>query len=129
MKVVELMKTHIVKISPEASLADAVDMMDLYQLTSIAVVDTDGLLLGVIHESTISRRVFNHFMPNAGPSEQAGEETPKLSDLRKMKVSALMEAPAMSADEGTDATETAKTMFENNLTRIPVTTDNLVTGT
>ena len=44
MQVMEVMKTHVVKTSPEATLSQAVDLMDLYQVNCLPVVEEDGRL-------------------------------------------------------------------------------------
>src|SRR5260221_12958353 len=53
MQVRELMKTHVVKTTPDAPLAEAVDLMDIYQVNSLPVVDTEGRLVGILSEEDI----------------------------------------------------------------------------
>src|SRR5215471_3827013 len=99
MKVVELMRTHIVKISPEATVADAVDMMDLYQLTSLAVVDSDGFPIGVVDDRIIADLVFNS--PSQLSSEPGAREVSSGAKamVKSKRVFDVMRATAVVLDE------------------------------
>jgi CBS domain-containing protein len=125
MIVVELMKTHIVKISPDATLQDAVDMLDLYQLTSIPVIDSEGFPLGIITEQRISSKLIPPILEKSG--HMAALIT--LDIAKNMRVSEIMSCPALIVDETADIREAATQMMENDLERLPVTTEGKVTGT
>ena len=125
MTVVELMKTHIVKISPDASLQDAVDMFDLYQLTSLPVVDSDGFPLGLVTEHRIASELIPGFIANSGMSTSRHEEPGKGG----IAVRDLMITPPLVVDENVDVLDAAKIMNENDLERLPVTTEGRVIGT
>ena len=51
----EIMKTHIVTVQSDSTLADAIDRMDLYQVDELPVVDDEGRLSGMIREYDIAR--------------------------------------------------------------------------
>src|SRR5438093_1538708 len=57
MKVLELMKVHVIRASADATLGDAVDMMDLYQVTALPIVDQEGRILGIVTERDITEWV------------------------------------------------------------------------
>lgn len=107
MQVLEIMKTHVVKTTPEATLAEAADLLDLYQTTGVPVVDADGLLQGMLTESDIVRAL--HSLPAA----VAGRET----------VRAWMTTPALSVSENTDVTVAATLLIRSGRKRLPVVTD------
>ena len=125
MKVVELMRTHIVTISPDATVADAVDIMDLYQLTSIPVVDSDGYPLGAIDDLAISEFVFG----SSSLVQGGNPANPRANAAKMRKISELMRSPSEAVDQNADVELAANTMTSNGLMRIPVTTEGKVTGT
>lgn len=51
----ELIRTHIPTASPEMSLQEVLDIMDIHQLPLIPVVRPDGTLLGTFGEEDIER--------------------------------------------------------------------------
>ena len=51
----ELIRTHIPTASPEMSLQEVLDIMDIHQLALIPVVRPDGSLLGTFGEENIAR--------------------------------------------------------------------------
>lgn len=55
LQVLEIMKTHVVTVRGDSTLADAIDRMDLYQVDELPVVDADGILMGMISEFIIAR--------------------------------------------------------------------------
>jgi predicted transcriptional regulator len=55
MYVRELIRTHIPTASPEMSLQEVLDIMDIHQLPLIPVVRPDGTLLGTFGEEDIER--------------------------------------------------------------------------
>ncbi len=57
MVLAEVLHAHIPRLSPKASLRDAVDMMDIYQFSALVVTDDDQKVLGVLTEGDICRAV------------------------------------------------------------------------
>ncbi len=114
MKVLELMKVHVVRISPESTVREAVDMFDLYQVPVLPVVDAEGSILGIAAESTLSERVLHNAV-----DWQAVGATP---------VRDVMSVPAVSIDESADAAEALELMREHGLERIPVTGEGRLVG-
>ena len=118
MKVLELMKVHVIKAGADATLGDAVDMMDLYQITTLPVVDEQDRLIGVISESDIVRSVLPPFLNSA-------VDVPD----RSADVASRMSASVVSVDEGADVIEAARIMLERDLKRLPVTSEGKLVGT
>lgn len=107
MQVLEIMKTHVVKTRWEATLAEAADLLDLYQTTGLPVVDVNDVLLGMLTESDIVRAL----RERAGKS--AGTEM----------VGTWMTTPAQSISENTEIEQAADLLRDKGLKRIPVVTE------
>jgi CBS domain-containing protein len=107
MQVLEIMKTHVVKTTGEATLAEAADLLDLYQTTGLPVIDAEGFLHGMLTETDIvraARALTGHRAAGA-------------------LVKAWMTAPAVSVHESADVTEAAHILLTKGLKRLPVVTD------
>ena len=102
-----MMKTHVQKIGPEATLAQAVDLMDLYQTPALPVVDADNRLVGMITERDIAEIVLRVGSRGA----------------ISLTVEKVMSRPAVAVEEDTDVMEAARLMLEKRLKRVPVVTD------
>jgi CBS domain-containing protein len=55
MKVKELMRTSVAKVSPDATVGEALSRMDASGVTSLPVEDAEGFLLGVARHADLSR--------------------------------------------------------------------------
>jgi len=55
MKVKELMRTAVAKVSPSATVGEALSRMDGAGVTSLPVEDAEGFLLGVARHADLSR--------------------------------------------------------------------------
>ena len=53
----EVLHAHIPTLTPESTVRDAVDKMDIYQFPALAVVDTHSRVLGVLTEGDLCRAV------------------------------------------------------------------------
>jgi CBS domain-containing protein len=53
----EVLHAHIPTLTPESTVRDAVDKMDIYQFPALVVVDTHMRVLGVITEGDLCRVV------------------------------------------------------------------------
>ncbi|NUL81375.1 MAG: CBS domain-containing protein [Armatimonadetes bacterium] len=106
MKVMEYMSAHIATVRPDAPLRDAIDKMDLYQLTALPVVDEDLRVLGIVTEADVAKRCES---PNAPISE-------------------CMTAPAISVDADAEIEEAERAFAQHRLKRAPVTMDGRLVG-
>lgn len=132
MLVRELMKTHVVKTTPDAPLAEAVDLMDIYQVNSLPVVDSEGRLVGIVSEEDIWRAVHGPFPcpGHTGSSDTARGSSPAVSAAAAAPVSGIMQRAVISVAEDADARDAIRTFFVNDYTRLPVTSaDGSVAGT
>ena len=107
------MKTHVQKIGPEATLAQAVDLMDLYQTPALPVVDAEDRLVGMITERDIAEIVLR--VGSMGATS--------------LTVEKIMSRPAIAVKEDMDVTDATRLMSEKRLKRLPVVTaDGEVVG-
>jgi len=125
------MKTHVVKTTPNATLSEVVDLMDIYQVDSLPVVDDQSRLCGIIAEQDIAGVVLNHC---AGTDREdiAGEEFSGAiaHKISRITVAEIMQGGVLAIGETEDANELARLILVNDYTRIPVTTsDEVVVGT
>jgi len=128
MKALELMKTHVVKTSPGATLEQAVDLMDLYRVNVLPVIGADERLCGILAESDISRAVITHRgeLDSSG-SEPAERRTcpeircPTLTSLKaaaaagRYLVSDYMSAAGRTVMESQDVADTVPMLFSNQI--------------
>ncbi|HZO89698.1 MAG TPA: CBS domain-containing protein [Chthonomonadaceae bacterium] len=108
MRALELMRSHIVKTTPDATLLEAVDMMDLYQVNGLPVVDETGRLVGMLMEGDVFRALFADAVaaPIARPEE--------------LRVGDFMTSPALSVPETMEVRAVAELMRTRHLKRLPV---------
>jgi CBS domain-containing protein len=132
MKVLELMRVHVNTIGPDATLPDAIDIMDLYQVVTVPVVDADGAPLGVVTESDVEDALLIPFEAAASALPSATREA-DISHLveraRTTRIADVMSAPAVCVDEETDVIEAASLILSHGFKRLPVTSGGRVIGT
>lgn len=132
MKVLELMRVHVNKIGPDATLPDAVDIMDLYQVVTVPVVDAEGRPLGVITESDVEDALLIPYEAAASalPSPTREADLAHLIERAKLTtIAEIMSSPAVCVDEETDVLEAASLMLSRGFKRLPVTSAGKVVGT
>ena len=112
------MKVHVIRAAADATLGDAVDMMDLYQITTLPVVDDDDHIIGIISESDIVERLMPGIVSGSG-----------LDCTRNTLISELMLTNVIVVDEGEDVKTAANIMLQRDLKRLPVTSDGRLVGT
>lgn len=119
MQALEIMKTHVVKTTPDASLAEAVDLMDLYQVHGLPVVDGTGKLCGMLTEHDIWEAL-----------QQAGNFESASMSLPSRLVGDIMTRPAIAVVENENLAVAVALMTDNRLKRLPVITkEGTVIGT
>jgi CBS domain-containing protein len=123
MQALELMKSHIVKIIPDATLGEAVDLMDLYQVSGLPVVDEAGVLVGMLTEHDVIRALLPEGRLEAVERREGDTEAlvTRLHRIQELRVGDYMTAPAISVTETTDLLDAAALMLSRRLKRLPVT--------
>ena len=123
MKVLELMKVHVIRASMDATIGDAVDMMDLYQVTSLPIVDADDKISGIVTESDVVRALLPVFL-----GDSSGDSAASLPS-RSQSVLPLSNPTVVAVDEGDDVLVAAELMLRHGLDRLPVTGEDRLVGT
>src|SRR5690349_5151949 len=119
MRVLELMKSHVIKAAPDATVRDVVDMFDLYQVTALPVVDAEDRLVGMVTESDIVRLLLPEVADDgAGPAGPVPATAPA---MKEATVTQVMTAPAVAVEENCDIREAASIMRAGRIKRLPVT--------
>ncbi len=54
-RALEMMKTHVQRVTPQTSLQTALEMLDLYQTPALPVVDEANRPIGIVTEGDIAR--------------------------------------------------------------------------
>ncbi|MEP6757548.1 MAG: CBS domain-containing protein [Chthonomonadales bacterium] len=112
MKLFELMKVHVVTASPSAKMSELIDLMDLYQLSHIPIVDRDKTPYGIVMIDAI------------------------VSELNRLKkgnefitAETLMIGKDFALDEQADSSLAEDRLKGNPLRRICVTSNGILVGT
>lgn len=126
MKALELLRAHINKIPPDATMREMVDMLDLYQVLLLPVVDEDDQLVGAVYEDLVLQSVLG-----SGASELRDQPSREHARDVALTIRArdIMMAPPVAVDEHEDALDALIKMQDSGLTRLPVTSKGRVVGT
>ena len=125
MNVQELLRAHVIKVPPDASVREMVDLFDLYQVLVLPVVDEDDHLLGAVYEDQVCLALFVDGVDTLRDSLLRDGVIQRVDALRAQD---LMADP-VAADEHEDVFHTLAVMCETGLTRLPVTCSGKVIGT
>ncbi len=113
MKILELMKVHTIVSSPEATIAEVVDLFDLYQLSVLYVVDSRGVPIGSISEKSISELVCDNL----------------LGQNRVITAGEIMRWPNNVVDEHSEVEEALRLFRDDEVENIGVTSVGRLIGT
>lgn len=128
MQVLELMRSHAIRVAANATLGELVDMFDLYQHVGLPVVDADDRLLGFVTESVVTSLLLAPYRDavTRGDSAAARALAERLSE---MPVAEAMSRDVAAIDEHTDVMDAAGLMLSRGLKRMPVTSGGRLVGT
>lgn len=111
MKTMEYVNTHAPYLKTGSTLRDAVDKMDIYQVTALPTVDEEGIYTGLITE----KRLFEIL---AGSLDKI--ESP---------VDPYLQFKETFIEEDSDMTDALTLMQRHQLDCLPVTSQGKLTGT
>lgn len=110
------MKTHVVKTSPDASLGEAADLMDLYQVNGLPVVDAEGVLCGYLSEADLLSAM--HLSDSGATSgDIAGRDR---RSVREKAVGGVMRTAVVSVSEDIQLIDACHLLLDHRLKRVPV---------
>ncbi len=119
-RALEMMKTHVQRVSPDTKLTEATDLMDLYQVSALPVVSETGTLIGILTERDIVAALFT------AESALSAESFSVWRDVGQTLVQDAMTAPALYVMEDSDVRAAVLLLLERGLKRIPVVNANTV---
>jgi len=109
----EVMHAHIPTLTPESTVRDAVDKMDIYQFPALVVVSEEGNPLAVITEGDICR---------------AATKSDSLISLGTDRAFAYGTSEPVCLDAGVEIGEAFHKMIGSGLTIIPVLEEGQMAG-
>lgn len=104
-KVGDVMTSNPVSISESASLAEAVSLLESRKITGLPVVDTTGILVGVLSQTDLVRARANPHL---------------LKNWRGLAVGEIMTKPALTIPSSAGLDEAARLMEERRVHRLVV---------
>jgi CBS domain-containing protein len=118
MKVLELLRAHVVKVQPTATVREMVDLFDLYQVLLLPVIDENDVLLGVVYEEQVVDPLVELALSGGG----------SVLDLAARTAVEIMIAPPPFIDEHDGVKLALDRMVETGHSRLVVTNNSVVTG-
>ncbi len=119
LSVAEIMTAQPHTLGPDASLAQARQLMSEQHIRHIPVVDNDGQLVGVVSQRDVLAAADSSVLPD----RQAHEE-----EERYVALSAVMTSPVQTVDESASLRGTAMHLQQNRMGCLPVTRDGKLVG-
>ncbi|MDJ0960254.1 MAG: CBS domain-containing protein [Acidimicrobiia bacterium] len=115
MRVVDLMTTDVIRVSPDTRIKEAARLMFRHRVSGLPVVDADGRLSGIITEADFLRmEVARNEADEPQPVETVGE---------------VMSSGVVTVAPDAEITEAAKMMVIQDVKRLPVVdADNKMLG-
>jgi CBS domain-containing protein len=118
----EVMTSPVLTVSPDATLKDAIRLLDQHDITALPVVDDKGWLVGLVSEADLLRGEVMadpraHVRPVEGWPEQPATS-----------VSDVMTTNVITTTETADASDISRTMLDSGVKSIPVVRGHKVVG-
>lgn len=110
LKVEDIMIRNVITVNADITVKEAVKIMNKNEIGSLVVIK-EKRLVGILTERDILKRVL------------AESKNPE-----KTKVSQIMSTPVIAASPQTDLEEAAKLMFEKNVKKLPVVSEEKLVG-
>ncbi|MCW4001618.1 MAG: CBS domain-containing protein [Candidatus Bathyarchaeota archaeon] len=111
LKIENVMVSDVITVKAEATVREAVDIMNKHEIGCLVVVDEEEKPVGVMTERDLLRRVLA-----------------KRKDPVRTKVSQVMSKPIITATPHMDLEAAAKLMFEKKIKKLPVVEDGQLVG-
>jgi len=132
MKAADVMVSDVVTIEPDASVAEAAQLMALNDISALPVVDNDDRLIGIISEADLMRREEigtedkrPWWVEAMTPATKLAAEFAKSHSKR---VADLMSANVVTATEDASLGEIAALLERHRIKRVPITRDGELVG-
>jgi CBS domain-containing protein len=132
MRVKDVMTKNVVSVSPQASVAEALDTMTRSRLSGLPVIDDAGALVGVVSEGDFLRRseletekpgshwLASFFTPGRAATIYARTHARRVAEIMSTDVATIEETAGLD--------EAAEIMEKRRVKRLPVVSDGKVVG-
>jgi CBS domain-containing protein len=118
----EVMTSPVVSIGPEASVKDAVRLLDRHDITALPVIDDGDRLVGIVSEADVLRG-------EVSPDPRAHvRPVPDVPEAAGSTVAEVMTRAVMTVHEGADVADIAQLMLDTGVKSVPVTHGHQVVG-
>jgi len=126
------MTTTVVSVPRDATIEDVTKLMLAHRVSALPVIDGEGLLVGLISEGDLMRRVRDGAAPRRSwwleLFEGSRESSEDFIKARSHRVSDVMTRDVVSVTEDTSVGEIAKLLEKKRIKRVPVLRDGRVVG-
>jgi len=132
MRVKDVMSKQVIGVSPQASVAEALDIMTRSRLSGLPVIDESGSLVGVVSEADFLRRaelgtakpqgswLKSVFLPGRAAEIYARAHARHVEEIMSTNVASIEETASLSDAVGI--------MEKRRVKRLPVVSDGKVVG-
>jgi CBS domain-containing protein len=130
MKILDLMSTDVITVSPETPLKDVAFALAEHSISGLPVCDADGRVLGVISEADILYKERGGTERRGGPLawilHARGSADSVKADART--AGEAMSSPPLTIAPSRPAAAAARMMLEHGVNRLPVVKDEKLIG-
>ena len=127
----DVMTRKIISITPDATMADAVQIMLDKGISALFVIDSSGILQGIITEADLihrselgTQRHSSWFARLFAPGREAADFT----ESHSRRVGDLMTPDLLTVEETTELPDVVQAMERNGVKRVGVVKDGNLTG-
>lgn len=111
LKIESIMISDVITIEAEATIRQAVDIMNMQEIGCLVVVDDEEKPVGILTERDLLTRVLA-----------------KRKDPARTKVSQVMSKPLITGTPHMDIEDAAKLMFKKKIKKLPIVEDGRLVG-
>ena len=127
MRVLEFINTHAPTLRLDSTLQDAVDKLDLYQVTMLPVLDEAGCVRGIITERQLFERLFAPYREGHAPTLDALRAVSQAQ--AQTAITLWMSPNPPTLDESAPIEEAVALMQSHGLDTLPVVGEGRFVGT
>ena len=131
MKVGELMNRRVLKISPNITFSEVLQLMLRFHLNDITVVKDEGQLVGILTYSDLCRRFLpseRELMENEQYFTNPELIEDRFKDILNVQVKEIMTRDVKTVTPDTDATKAGGLMNAYHVKQLPVVQNDEVVG-
>jgi CBS domain-containing protein len=111
LKIENVMVSDVITVEAEATVRQAVDLMNKHEIGCLIIVDEEEKPIGILTERDLLRRVLA-----------------KRKDPVRIKVSKVMSKPLVTVTPHMDLEAAARLMFKKKIKKLPVVEDGQLVG-